>query len=177
MDVHRTITINAPVDEVFEFWSHFENFPKFMSHVLAVRDLGAGRSHWTVVGPAGTEVHWQAVITEVVPNETLAWKSVAQPTVQHAGIIQFRENADRTTQVDIRLSYNPPAGALGHAVASFFGSDPNSAMDDDLVRLKSLLEEGKATAQGREVVLGDLSDESRREGGGSLATSAAPSQS
>ena len=37
----------------------------------------------------------------------------------------------------------PPAGALGHTVASLFGVDPKRAMDEDMVRLKYLLEEGK----------------------------------
>jgi uncharacterized membrane protein len=55
------------------------------------------------------------------------------------------------------MSYNPPAGALGHAVATLFGSDPKSAMNEDLVRLKSLLETGKTTAKGKEVMQGDLS--------------------
>jgi uncharacterized membrane protein len=159
IDVRKEITINAPVDEVFEFWSRFENFPKFMSHVKDVRDVGAGRSQWTVAGPAGTDWRWQAVVTRVEPNELLAWKSVAGiagASVQHAGVIRFEENPDRSTTVHVRLSYNPPAGALGHAVAGFFGSDPKTAMDEDLVRLKSLLEEGKATGGRGSVTLDDF---------------------
>jgi uncharacterized membrane protein len=157
VDVRKEITIRAPVEEVFEFWSHFENFPRFMSHVREVRDLGAGRSHWTVAGPAGTEWRWMAVVTRVEPNEVLAWKSVAGGAVQHAGIITFTENPDRSTTVSVRMSYNPPVGVIGHAVASFFGSDPKSAMDEDLVRLKSLLEEGKATGDHGPVALSDVS--------------------
>jgi uncharacterized membrane protein len=49
------------------------------------------------------------------------------------------------------MTYNPPAGALGHAVASLLGSDPKRAMDEDLLRFKSLLEEGKASARGRTI--------------------------
>lgn len=156
VDVHKTVNVKTPVDEVYEFWSHFENFPRFMSHVLDVRDLGAGRSHWVVAGPAGTPVRWQAVVTRVVPNEVLAWKSVDGSAVGHAGIVHFHENPDRSTQIDIELTYNPPVGALGHAVAAFFGSDPKTAMDADLVRLKSLLEDGKTTAHGREVTLAEV---------------------
>ena len=43
----------------------------------------------------------------------------------------------------MRLSYNPPAGAVGHAIAKAFGADPKSEMDEDLLRMKSLLETGK----------------------------------
>jgi uncharacterized membrane protein len=38
------------------------------------------------------------------------------------------------------MSYNPVVGALGHAVASIFGADPKSEMDDDLMRMKSMIE-------------------------------------
>ena len=41
------------------------------------------------------------------------------------------------------MSYSPPGGALGHAVAKFFGADPKSEMDEDLMRLKAALETGK----------------------------------
>jgi len=44
--------------------------------------------------------------------------------------------------------YRPPAGVLGHYVASLFGADPKSEMDDDMVRLKSLIEIGKTRAHG-----------------------------
>ena len=55
-------------------------------------------------------------------------------------------NPDGTTQIDVRISYNPPAGALGHAVAQLFGVDPRQAMHEDLVRLKSLLEDGRTSS-------------------------------
>ena len=39
------------------------------------------------------------------------------------------------------MTYNPPGGVAGHAIAALFGADPKSAMDDDLLKLKSLLEQ------------------------------------
>jgi uncharacterized membrane protein len=77
--------------------------------------------------------------------------------VENAGIVRFRPNPDGTTQIDVRISYNPPGGAIGHAVAALFGADPKRAMDEDMVRLKSLLEEGKTRADGKRVSLDDLS--------------------
>ena len=53
------------------------------------------------------------------------------------------------TRLDILLSYNPPGGALGHFAALLFGADAKSAMHEDLVRLKSLIEEGKTSAPGK----------------------------
>ena len=127
---------------VFGFFSRYENFPRFMSNVKQVRDTGTGRSHWVVAGPAGVTVEWDADLVDFVPNDRIEWQSVQGSTVDNAGQIVFREFPDRSTQVNIRLSYNPPGGALGHLVATVFGSDPKSEMDGDLARVKSFLEGG-----------------------------------
>jgi uncharacterized membrane protein len=121
-----------------------------MSHVEEVVDHGNGQSHWKVSGPAGIPIEWDAVITRQTPNEVIAWKSIENEPVKSAGIVQFHPNPDGSTRITVRTIYNPPAGALGHAVATLFGSDPKSAMDEDLVRLKSLLETGKTTVKGKE---------------------------
>lgn len=154
--VHKTVTVNAPVQEVFEFWRRYENFPRFMAHLREVRRGGDGRSHWVAVGPAGVPIEWDTEETRVVPNQVIAWRTVPGSLVQHAGIVRF-EPAEGATRVDVRLSYNPPGGALGHAVAALFGEDPKRAMDEDLVRFKSLIEEGKATASGQTVTRDELS--------------------
>ena len=146
IELHKDITVHAPVEEVFGFWRAMENFPRFMSHVEEVRTSGDDRSHWRVKGPAGITFEWDAIITRLIPNQVLAWKSVEGTTVENAGIIHFEPVQDgRATRLDIRLSYNPPAGALGHAFARLLGADPKKQMDDDLMRFKSLIETGKAT--------------------------------
>jgi uncharacterized membrane protein len=145
VDFHKTINVQAPIEEVFDFWTNFENFPRFMSHVRQVRKTGDGRSHWVAAGPGGTEVEWDAVVTECDPNRVVAWRSEPGSTVGNAGIVRFDPNPDGGTRIDIRMSYNPPAGGLGHVVAALFGADPKRAMDEDLVRFKSLLEDGKTT--------------------------------
>jgi uncharacterized membrane protein len=152
IDVQKTINIQAPVEQVYTFWSSFTNFPEFMAHVRDVQDLGGGRSHWTVAGPAGIPVEWEARITEQIPNELIAWTSEPGQVVRSTGQVSFEPNPDGSTRLHIRLSYNPPAGALGHAVATLFGADPKQTMDEDLMRLKSLLENGKTTAKGQEVL-------------------------
>lgn len=150
IDVRKVINVGAPVEQVWELWSNYENFPRFMAHLKEVRRSEEGGSHWVAAGPAGVSIEWDAVTTAWVPNELLAWKSVEGSAVEHSGLVQFRTNPDGTTQIEVRISYNPPGGALGHGVAALFGSDPKRAMDEDMVRLKSLLEEGKTSAdQGR----------------------------
>jgi uncharacterized membrane protein len=101
-----------------------------------------GSSHWRVAGPAGQSVEWDAVTTQLIPNEVLAWKTTPGSTVEHAGFIRF-ERVNGGTRLDVKMSYNPPAGALGHTVAMLFGADPKTELDQDLLRMKTYLETGK----------------------------------
>lgn len=156
ISVQKTITIEAPADRLYQFWLNFENFPRFMAHVRQVKNLGNGRSHWVVAGPAGVDVEWDAVITEQKPNKSISWESVAGEDVKSAGTVQFEPTGEGVTRLTVRMGYTPPAGALGHAVASLFGKNPKQAMDDDLNRLKSLFEEGKTTVGSREMTTEDL---------------------
>jgi uncharacterized membrane protein len=159
IDLQKVINVAAPVDRVWELWSNYQNFPRFMAHLKEVRRSGEGQSHWVARGPAGTRIEWDAITTEWVPNEVLAWRSVEGSPVMNAGIVRFQPNPDGTTRIDVRISYNPPGGALGHAVAALFGTDPKRAMDEDMVRLKSLLEEGKASADEGQVGLDELTSQ------------------
>jgi uncharacterized membrane protein len=157
IEIRKTITVAAPVERVFDYWSRYENFPRFMAHVHDVKTAaGSDRSHWVVAGPAGIPIEWDTVITRFVPNQMLAWKTLPGSPVAHAGIVSFQPEVGRRTRIDLRMSYNPPAGALGHAVAALFSSDPKRALDDDLMRFKSLIELGKTTAHGERVTCEDL---------------------
>ena len=142
IDFLKTININAPVERVFEFWKNTDNFPHFMTNVREVRNLGNGRSQWTVAGPAGLSVKWNAVVTEFIPDKIIAWKSEPGSAVANAGIVRFEPNNGAGTRVTIRMSYNPPAGAIGHAFAKIFGANPKREMDQDLLRMKTMIETG-----------------------------------
>jgi uncharacterized membrane protein len=151
VDFHKTIHVHAPVEEVYSFFTRVENFPRFMSHVREVQKVGEDRYHWVAEGPARVPVAWDAEITQRVPNQIFAWRSVDGASIGNAGIVRFDPEGDGCTRVDIQMSYNPPAGAVGHAIAAMFGADPKHAMDEDLVRFQSLLERGKTTAHHHEV--------------------------
>ena len=77
------------------------------------------------------------------PNALIEWRSTPDSQVKHEGAVRFEPTDDGGTRVSVGLCYVPPAGALGHAVASLFGADPKSEMDADLMRMKSMIETGK----------------------------------
>jgi uncharacterized membrane protein len=147
--VTKTIHVDAPVEEVWALWTSPETFPRFMSHVRDVARTPDGTWRWTVDGPAGVPVTWEAVVTRAVPNEILAWESRETSAIQSEGRVRFVPRGLSRTTLEVRMIYNPLAGAIGHEVARLFGRDPKKQMDDDLLRLKSLLESGRTTGHAR----------------------------
>jgi uncharacterized membrane protein len=141
IDFIKTLHIAAPLEEVFAFWANFENFPKFMRNVREVRKNRDDSWHWEVAGPLGATVRWDSTVTRLVPNELIAWATVPGAQVQHAGRVLFQKEGDGT-RLQVEMGYNPAGGALGHAVASLFGADPLTEMDEDLMRLKAYFETG-----------------------------------
>ncbi|XXY23195.1 SRPBCC family protein [Sorangium sp. So ce216] len=155
VDFRKTITVRAPIREVFLAFIQFESFPGFMSHLRQVETLGDGRMRWTAVGPAAIAVSWNAELTQLVPNEVVAWRSLPGQAIENEGIVRLEE-CPEGTRLDVRMSYNSPAGALGDAVAALFGAEPERAMDEDLESLKTLIEQGRTAVHGEEAMGEDL---------------------
>jgi uncharacterized membrane protein len=142
IQVNKTVNIAAPLEKVFEFWTDYEQYPRFTATVRQVRMTEEGRSHWVVSGPGGIPLEWNAVIVRQVPNKEVAWKTEPHSMIQHSGLIKFQDRG-ATTTVHIRMSYNPPAGAIGHGAAALIGYDLKSLLDQELMRMKSVIETGK----------------------------------
>jgi uncharacterized membrane protein len=139
VDIQKSLRIEAPVDQVYAFWRDYRNFPLFLSRVRQVEDLGTGRSRWVLDGPEGG-LEWEARITVEAPGALLAWRSEPGAVLENAGAVRFSREGTGT-RLDLRFCYNPPTQA-GAAVAELFGADPRAQLNQDLGRLKSLLESG-----------------------------------
>jgi uncharacterized membrane protein len=145
--VEESVVINRPVVEVYRFWRNFENLPRFMDHLESVTVLDENRSHWVAKGPAGSRIEWEAVIHNEIDNELIAWRSLPGSEVNNAGSVHFTPALQGNgTEVRVVLSYDPPAGKLGAAVAKLLGEEPSQQVADDLRRLKQVLDVGEATA-------------------------------
>jgi uncharacterized membrane protein len=149
--VSHAITIDKPREELYRYWRNFENLPRFMDHLESVEQRPDGRSHWCAKGPAGARVEWDAEITEEIPNALVRWRSLPDADVANFGTVRFREaSGGRGTEVAVDLEYQPPAGALGTALARLLGEEPQRQIEEDLRRLKQLMETGEvATTVGQ----------------------------
>jgi uncharacterized membrane protein len=143
MDARSSITVNATPQQVYDTWHDFERLPSFMFHLQEVRSTGPGRSHWVAKGPMSTKVEWDAEIVDDVPGESIAWQS-SDGSVDNAGEVRFvPAPGGHGTEVRVALTYSPPGGALGAAVAKVFGEEPDQQISDDLRRFKQIVETGE----------------------------------
>lgn len=138
--VTKTIIVKADVADVYNIWSDFENFPHFMSHVKSVKKLGERTSEWTVSGPLGTSLTWNAEMTRDEENKRIAWSSKdKEGSVTTSGQVTFNSLPENETEVTVLLQYNPPAGKAGEVVARLF-ANPEEKLKEDLRNFKSFAE-------------------------------------
>ena len=90
----------------------------------------------------GMEVEWDARIINEIDNEAHRVAVARGFDVSTAGTVNLRETG-RSTEVRVRLQYNPPAGKLWAAIAWLFGEEPTMQIQEDLQRFKQLMETGK----------------------------------
>ncbi|HKO00883.1 MAG TPA: SRPBCC family protein [Thermoanaerobaculia bacterium] len=142
--VEKSVTINAPPEQLYTFWRNFENLPRFMDHVKSVTVVDDKRSLWVAKGPAGSDAEWDAEIINEIPNELIGWRSVDGSQVDNAGSVHFtRAIGGRGTVVKVVLRYDPPAGVVGATIAKLFGQDPAHQVMEDLRTFKQLMEAGE----------------------------------
>lgn len=149
--VEKTVTINKPQDELYNFWHNFENLPQFMNHLKLVKVYDEKRSHWVAKAPLGTSVEWDANIIEDQQNEFISWSSVKDADIENSGFVRFKKApGNRGTEVEVVIVYQPPGGTIGAAIAKLFGEAPKQQIGDDLNRFKMLMEAGEiATTEGQ----------------------------
>lgn len=140
--IEKVIEIDAPIERVFDLFSDFENFPRWMRHIRDVHYSGRGYTRWTADAPLGTSVEWEAKTTAFDPPYLIAWRSV-RGDVDTEGEVSFKETRRGTTLMHVLLGYRPPAGRLGALVASLFGNDPEQQLEEDLERFAHVAERGR----------------------------------
>ena len=145
--VHESVEVQAPLQDVFTYWSNFENFPKFMSNIEDVRMTGQDTSHWQVKGPLGKSVEFDAKTTELDPSRGIGWNSV-DGDVMTSGEVRFEELLPDRTRIEVTMNYaDPPGGKVGEIVANVL-SDPEKSTREDLQNFAGIAERGELGGSG-----------------------------
>jgi uncharacterized membrane protein len=139
-EMEKSIEVDAPLREVYNQWTQFEEFPSFMDGVVEVRQIDDKRLFWRA-NIGGAEREWHAEITDQTPDRRIAWRSLTG--AENGGAVLFEPCADGKTKVTMRMQYNPEGVTenVGDALG-FVGR----RVQGDLDRFRSLMEErGRAS--------------------------------
>ena len=102
--IKKSIEVDRPLSDVYNQWTQFEEFPRFMEGVKEVRQLDDQRLHWRAdIG--GKEKEWTAKIIEQIPDDRIAWES--QSGEYTSGQVDFARLGPDRTRVTLELSYDP----------------------------------------------------------------------
>lgn len=102
--IEKSIEVECPIRTVYNQWTQFEEFPRFMDGVKKVTQLDDKRLHW-VAEIGGKEKEWEARIVEQIPDQRIAWKSEAGEFT--AGAVNFRPAGANRTRIQVELAYDP----------------------------------------------------------------------
>jgi uncharacterized membrane protein len=147
VNIRTSMKVDKPRQEVYQFWRRLENLPRFMKHLLAVKEIDGRRSHWEAVLPGSiATLKWDAEIVKETPDQLIGWQSVANSMIENAGKVEFRDAPDGGTELDIIISYRPPAGDLGAGIARLLNPIFRKVVTDDVKNFKYYIENLDANA-------------------------------
>jgi uncharacterized membrane protein len=133
-NIEKSIDVHVPVHTAYNQWTQFEQFPRFMEGVREVRQLDDTHLHWRAE-IAGKDTEWDAVITEQIPDERIAWTNTSG--AKNAGVVTFHKIDPQTTRLMLQLDYEPE-GAMEN-IGSALGM-VGRRVEGDLERFKEFIE-------------------------------------
>lgn len=140
----ETIVVKKTPEECYRYWRKLAQLPSFMPLLRSVVEIDEARSHWVFEGPAGVQLEWDSQITHDEPGRRIAWRSLPNSQLAHAGVVRFSEaTGKRGTLVRLTADYRllPQFGGSRHLV-SLIQKAPRARLREDLRRFKALLETG-----------------------------------
>ncbi len=133
--VEKSIEVELPVRTVYNQWTQFEEFPRFMEGVEQVTQLDDTRLHW-VAEIAGVKREWDAEIVDQQPDRRIAWRSI--DGTGNGGIVAFEPIGAAATRVDLQMEFEPEG--LAETVGDKLGFVAKQT-EGDLKRFKSFMQE------------------------------------
>jgi uncharacterized membrane protein len=137
--LHKSLTINASPEEIFNYWSDFRNFQQFIPMIESIEILDDKRSRWKIHAPLGHKVIFESLITTFEPGKNLVWES------DHAdgfarGDLRLTARGE-STRLELGFEYNLHRSWMQNIarLVSHFGF-PSLAFDHGLARIKEKIE-------------------------------------
>jgi uncharacterized membrane protein len=134
--IEDTIEVQVPVQQAYNQWTQFEDFPKFMNGIQSVQQLDDTHVQW-VAEIRGESRQWTTEITEQQPDEKVAWKTI-EGEVKNDGVVTFEPMGDAQTRVNVQMDVDGDSTAEN--VAGDLLGVVKKQVHGDLERFKQLIE-------------------------------------
>jgi uncharacterized membrane protein len=134
--VQDSIEVQVPVQQAYNQWTQFEEFPKFMDGIQSVQQLDETHVEW-VAEIRGESRQWTTEITEQQPDEKVAWKTIAGE-VKNDGVVTFEQVGDNRTRVNVEMDVE--SESTSENVAGDLLGIVKDQVHGDLERFQQLIE-------------------------------------
>jgi uncharacterized membrane protein len=142
--IEGRITIQRPVEKVFEFYRNFKNLPSFLGDVMAIDETGPATSRWTIQGPLGIQAHWTIKVTKERTNELIGYETVTSPALKTYWEIYFTPGST-AGETEVHEVMKAPLGRFGRTALALIRKYPAEEVSANLHRLKEVMETGQVT--------------------------------
>jgi uncharacterized membrane protein len=132
-----SIEVQVPVEQAYNQWTQFEEFPKFMEGIQSVQQLDDTHVRW-VAEIRGENRQWTTEITEQRPDEKIAWKTI-EGEVKNDGVVTFEQVGDSQTRINVEMDVESESSTQNVA-GDLLGIVKNQ-VHSDLERFKKLIED------------------------------------
>ncbi|MDJ0615840.1 MAG: SRPBCC family protein [Calothrix sp. MO_192.B10] len=128
------VTVEVPIDFVWNLWSDLEQMPRWMKWIDAVKipEDNPDISIWTLKSGIW-EFKWKSRILKVIPNQIIEWESI--DGLPNRGAIRFYDRHGSSI-VKLTVAYAIP-GVLGQIMDNLFlGRIVESTIQADMDRFR-----------------------------------------
>ncbi|MFT4153224.1 SRPBCC family protein [Parafilimonas sp.] len=140
VNIRTYFIVKAPRQLVYESWRNLERLPRFLKHIKKIKVTDELHSLWVLKTPRRLPtVAWKAEIIDQEEGRELSWRSLSGSKIETSGKITFA-NTTGGTEVNVTISYRPPAGYIGSAAATIINHWLKDIIKEDLARFKKYIE-------------------------------------
>jgi uncharacterized membrane protein len=134
--VQDSIEVQVPVQQAYNQWTQFEEFPKFMDGIQSVQQLDETHVQW-VAEIGGASRQWTTEVTEQQPDEKIAWKTI-DGEVKNDGVVTFEQVGPNQTRVNVEMDVEGES-TMENVAGNLLGVVKDQ-VHGDLERFKQLIE-------------------------------------
>jgi hypothetical protein len=134
LPIQRWTDVALPIDQVYEEFTKFDQFPRFMHRVLNVEQKKPDKISWSEKIWFSSR-QWEGRVTERRKNDRIVWTT--KGGMSHKGIVSFHKLAPNLTRVMVDMEFEPNGMMEKMASGLRF---VKRAVQADLARFKTYVE-------------------------------------